>query len=86
MRTALTEKERSALRDLVKHGELLCFEGCHWAEIGFERDPSKFPNVVPLVSHRTAAIKMLVALGYATYGLGRRRVSPTKEGRMQVPK
>jgi hypothetical protein len=82
----LTDLQRAALVDLVNHGELLCFEGARWAPPGFERDPSKLPEIVPLVWHRTAAVRTLAGLGFAKFGLGMRRVKVTELGRNQVPK
>ncbi len=80
----LSKLQKAALVDLVKHGELLCFEGSRWAPAGFERDSSKLPSIVPLVWHRSVTVRVLVRLGLAEFGLSRFRVHVTDGGKKQV--
>jgi hypothetical protein len=80
----LTIRQQRALGDLVNHGEMLCFEGARWSWPGFERDPSKLPEIVPLVWYETITIRALVGLGFAELGTGFRRVKPTEAGRNEV--
>lgn len=75
---SVTANQEFALNKLAKHGELLCFEGAFWAEIGFERDPSKLPAVVPVRPIHTSTIKALVKMGKAKLHKHGRRVYPRK--------